>query len=79
MLSQQREMEPLDGYVTTPRPNYGCGRCGAWLFVHKVPITLREHVKMTETDESCFFFAKKGMNLLPDKKFFNIATFQSTK
>ena len=51
--------ESLGGFVTTPRSTYGCGKCGAWLFVHKVPFTLQEHVKTTKTDETRFFFAKK--------------------
>ena len=25
----------IGGYVTTPRSNYGCDNCGAWLFVSK--------------------------------------------
>ena len=44
----------IGGYVTTPRSIYG-----AWLFVHKVPFTLQEHVKTTKTDKTRFFFAKK--------------------
>ena len=28
--------ESIRGYVTTPRSIYGCVRCGAWLFIHKV-------------------------------------------
>ena len=55
-----REMcESIGGYVTTPRSIYGCEKCGAWLFVHKVPFTLQEHVKTTKTDKTRFFFAKK--------------------
>ena len=50
--------------------------CGAWLFVHKVPFKLQEHVKTTKTDKSRFFFAKK---ILPDKQMFINVTFQSTK
>ena len=33
--------------------------CGDWLFVHKVPFTLQEHVKTTKTDKTRFFIAKK--------------------
>ena len=51
--------ESISGYVTTPRSIYGCGKCGAWLFLHKVPFTLHEHVKTTKTDKTRFFFAKK--------------------
>ena len=51
----------IGGYVTTPRSIYGCGKCGAWLFVHKVPFTLQEHVKTTKTDKTRFFFAKKDV------------------
>ena len=42
--SNREKCESLDGYVTTPRSNNGCGKCGAWLFVHKVPFMSREHV-----------------------------------
>ena len=51
--------ESIGGYVTTPRSSYSCGKCGAWLFFHKVPFTLQEHVKTTKTDKTRFFFAKK--------------------
>ena len=51
--------ESLGGYVTTPRSIYGCGNCGAWLFVHKVPFKLQEHVKTTKTDETRFFVREK--------------------
>ena len=63
----REKCESLGGYVTTPRSIYGCGKCGAWLFVHKLPFKLQEHVKTTQTDKTRFFFAKKKMNLLPDK------------
>ena len=46
-------------YVTTPRSIYGCGKCGGWLFVHKVPFVIKEHVNMTQTDKTRFFFVKK--------------------
>ena len=49
----------LDGYVKTPRSIYGCGKCGARLRVHKVPVMLHEHVKTIETDKTRFLFAKK--------------------
>ena len=53
------KFESLDGYVTTPRYTYCCAKRGAWLFVHKVPFMLQEHVKTTQTDKTRFFFAKK--------------------
>ena len=67
----------IGGYVTTPRSIYGCDNCGAWLFVHKVPFKLQEHVKTTKTDKTRFFFAKKKMLL--DKQLFVNVPFQSTK
>ena len=66
----------IGGYVTTPRSIYGGDNCGAWLFVHKVPFKLQEHVKTTKTDKTCFFFAKK---MLPEKQMFINVPFQSTK
>ena len=50
--SIREKCESLGGYVTTPRAIYACGKCGAWLFVHKVPFTLQEHVKTTKTDKT---------------------------
>ena len=49
----------IGGYITTLRSIYGCDNCGAWLFVHKVPFTLQEHVKTTKTVKTRFFFVKK--------------------
>ena len=57
--SNREKCESIGGYETTPRSIYGCGKSGAWLFVHKVPFMLHEHVKTTKTDKPRFFFAKK--------------------
>ena len=57
--SNREKCESIGGYVTTPRTIYGCGKCGAWLFVHKSPFMLQEHVKTTQTDKTRFFFARK--------------------
>ena len=70
--------ESLDGYVTTTRSIYGCGKCGAWLFIPKVPFTLQENVKTTKRDKLRFYFVKK-MNLLLDKQLLINVPFQSTK
>ena len=51
--------ESLDNYVTTLRSIYGCGKYGAWLFVHKVPFMLQEQVETTKTEKTRFFSAKK--------------------
>ena len=74
----REKCESLGGYVTTPRSIYSCGKCGAWLFVHNVPFTLQEHVKMTKTDKTRFFFAKK-MNYVPDNQLLLNVPIQSTK
>ena len=55
----REKCESIGGYVTIPGSIFGCGKCGAWLFVHKVPFTLQEHVKTTKTDKLRFFFARK--------------------
>ena len=55
----REKCESIEGYVTTPRSIYGCGKYGAWLFVHKVPFMLQKHVKTTKTDKTGFFFAKR--------------------
>ena len=57
----REKCESIGGYVTTPKSVYGCGKCGAWLFVHKVPFKLQEHVKTTKTDKTRFFLAKKDV------------------
>ena len=57
----REKCKSIDGYVTTARSIYGCDNCGAWLFVHKVPFKLQEHVKTTKTDKTRFFFAKKDV------------------
>ena len=44
----------IGGYVITPRFIYGCDICGAWLFVQKVPFTLREHVKTKKQTKHAF-------------------------
>ena len=71
--------DSLDGYVTTPRTVYGCGKRGAWSFVQKVLFMLQKHVKMTKTDKTRFFFAKKTMNLVFNKQLLLNVPFQSTK
>ena len=53
--------------------------CGAWVFVHKVQFMLQEHVKTTKTEKTRLFFAKKKMNLVPNKHFLLNVSFQSTK
>ena len=39
-FSNREECESIGGYVTTPSYIFGCGKCGAWLFVHKFPFML---------------------------------------
>ena len=57
----REKCEAIGGYVTTPRSIYGCENCRAWLFGHKIPFKLQEHVKMTKTDKTPFFFAKEDV------------------
>ena len=56
----REKCESVGGYVTTLRSIYGCAKCGAWLFVHKVPFMLQEQVKTTKTQKTGFFLAKKS-------------------
>ena len=76
--SNWEKCESLAGFVTTPRSIHVCGNCGAWLFVHKVPLMLQEHVKTRKTDKTRFFSWKK-MNLVPKKQLLVNVPFQSTK
>ena len=57
--SNREKCESLGGYITTPRSIYACGNCGAWLFFHKIPFMLQEHVRTTKTDETRFSFPRK--------------------
>ena len=57
--SNREKCESIGAYVTTPRSIYACGKCGAWLFVHRVPFMLQEHVTTTKTDKTSLFFAKR--------------------
>ena len=59
VLFQQREMRISWWLCNNTRSIYACGKCGACLFVHKVPFLLQEHVKTTKTDKTRFFFARK--------------------
>ena len=34
----REKCEALGGSAATPRSIYACGKCGAWLFVHKIPL-----------------------------------------
>ena len=61
----REKCESLDGYVTTPRSIYAFGKCGAWLFVQKVPFMLQENVKTTKTAKTRFFLAKKRWTWYP--------------
>ena len=75
----REKCESLDGYVTTPRPIYGCGKCRACLFVHKVPFMLQEHVRTTQTDKTRLFLCSKKMNSVSNKRLLPNVPFQSTK
>ena len=35
--SNREKCESSDGYGTSPRSIHGCGKCGTWLIVYKVP------------------------------------------
>ena len=67
--------ESFGNYVTTPRSIYGCGKCGAWLFVHKVPFMLQERVKTTKTDKTRFFFPKKRWTWYPTNNLYLMSHF----
>ena len=65
--------------VPTLRSYYGCGTCGAWLYVHKVAFTLQGHVKTTKTADKLLFFQPKEDELGTQQAIVNIVSFQSTK
>ena len=78
IVSTERNVNLLKGYVTTPRSICACNNCGAWLFVHKYRFTLQEHVNTTQTDKTRFFFAKKD-ELGTQQTIVTNVPFQSTK
>ena len=57
--SNGEKCESVVGYVTTARYIFACGKCGAWLFDHKVPFMLQMHVKTKKTEKTRFFLARK--------------------
>ena len=61
----RKNCESIGGYVTTPRSIYGCGMCGASLFVHKVPFMLQEHVNTTKKDKIRVLFVWKSWICYP--------------
>ena len=75
----REKCEFLDSYVTTPRSISDCGKCGAWLFVHKIPFMLHEHVKTAKTDKNTIFLCGKKINLVPRKQMLLSVPFQSTR
>ena len=73
--SNREKCESIGGYVRTLRSISGCGKCGAWLFVHKVPFLSKEHVKTTQTDKTRFFFAKKRWTWYPTNNYYLMSRF----
>ena len=53
----REKCDSFDGFVIIPRCIFDFGKCGAWLFVHKVPFTLHKDVETTKTDKTRFFVA----------------------
>ena len=76
--SNREKCESLDNYVTIPSSIYGCGRCGAWLFVHKVSIMLQELVKALKTGKTRFYLLE-NFNLAVKEQLVLNVTFQSIK
>ena len=70
---------PVMQQLPTLRSYYGCGTCGAWLYVHKVAFTLQGHVKTTKTADKLLFFQPKENELGTQQTNVNIVSFQSTK
>ena len=74
----KEKCKSIGGYVATPRSDYGCDNCAAWLFVHKDPFTLQEHVKTAQKDKTCFFFAKKRRTWYPTNNCYLMFHFNQT-
>ena len=71
----REKCESIGVYVTTPRSISACGKCGAWLFVHKVRFMLQEHVKTTKTDKTRFLFARKSWTWYPANNYYLMSHF----
>ena len=65
VLSQQRKMQIYWWLFNNSEIDLWLWQFWAWLFGHKVPFTLQEHVKTTQTDKTRFFFAKKRWTWYP--------------
>ena len=76
--SNREKCESIGSYVTTPRSIYNCGKCGAWLFSHKNPFMLHEHVKTTQTDKTRCFFAKKRWTWYPTSNYYLMSHFNQS-
>ena len=74
--SDREKWESLGIYVTNPRSIHGCGKCGAWLFVHKVPFMLQEHVKTTKTDKTRVFDKKDEKTWYPTNNCYLMSHFK---
>ena len=61
--SNREKCESLGGYVTIPRSIYGCGKCGAWLFVQKISFLLQEQVKTKKKQTKHAFSLLKDYEL----------------
>ena len=67
VLVQQRERQVSWRLCNNSEIHLWFWKLWSWLFVHKVPFMLQEHVKTRKTDETRFFFAKK-MSCVPNKQ-----------
>ena len=74
----REKCESLEGYVTTSRSIYVCGKCGDWLFVQRFPFIIEEHVKTTKKTKHAFSLPKKK-HLIPNKHLLPNVPFQTTK
>ena len=68
----------LEAHVSTRRSFFGCRKCRAWSFLHKVSFSLQKQVKTTKTDETRIFLAQKN-NRSADQQTFNKIPIESNK
>ena len=76
--SNREKCESFVDCVATPRSIYACGKCEAWLLVHKVPFMSPEHVKTTKTDKTRFCLLEKD-ELGTQQTIVTQCPFQSTR
>ena len=74
----REECESFDGYVTTPRSIYGCGKCAPGCSFTKLTSCFRSTIDDRNRQNALFLCLKK-MNLVPNKQLLSNIPIQPAK